>query len=293
MDWDKTRAGLIVPPGFRGRHVRPAGNDAWEKLVHGGGLDGATMMPFAQYSEQAILNAMFGNCLGMIKTGISAAATAQTSITAGTFASGGATTTWDSATPSGTTLFFVGKPGTGATQNQYTNPHLFAATSVTASPAAFTIPSQSIGLIITAGDIILNMGTLAAPAPGFFNNTLYVGLSTQAVAGATQANVLSGEPTSTGSYARVVLANNLLTWNAATAAQPSVTTNLAVVTFAASTSSGWSTGATNLVQAFISDAPTLAGGNVLAYGALGTPQSVNAAGITMSFAAAAFSVTLT
>jgi len=292
MNWDKTRTGLIVPPDYRGRHVKTTDRDTWEKLVHGGGLDGATMQPFAQYSEQAVLAAMFGNCLGMVKTGIAAAATAQTSVTAGTFASGGATTTWDSATPAATTLFFVGTPGSGATQNQYTAPHLFAATAVTASPAAFTIPSQSIGLAITAGDIIMNLGTLAAPAPAFFNNTLYVGLTTQAVSGATQANVLSGEPTSTGSYARVVLPNNLLTWNAATAASPSVTTNLAVVSFASS-SAAWSTGVTNLIQAFISDAPTLAGGHVLAYGALGTAQSVNAASIVLSFATTVFSVTLT
>ena len=249
-------------------------------------------MPFAQYSENAILNAMFGNCLGKVKTGIAAAATAQTSITAGTFASGGATTTWDTATPAATTLFFVGTPGSSGTQNQYTAPHIFAATAVVASPASLTIPSQSIGLAITAADIIMNLGTLAAPVPAFLNNTLYVGLTTQAVSGATQANVLSGEPTSTGSYARVVLPNNLITWNAATAAQPSVTTNLAVISFVSS-SAAWSTGATNLIQAFISDAPTLAGGNVLAYGALGTPQAVNAASIQLSFATTVLSITLT
>lgn len=249
-------------------------------------------MPFAQFSEQQILNSLFGNVLGKIKTGIAAAATAQTSITAGTFASGGATTTWDTATPAATTQFFVGTPGSSGTQNQYTAPHMFLATAVVASPASFTIASQSIGLIITAGDIIINMGTGAAPAAAFLNNTLYVGLTTQAVAGATQANVLSGEPTSAGSYARVVLPNNLITWNAATAAQPSVTNNLAVISFAAS-SAAWSTGASNLIQVFIADAPTLAGGNVLAYGALGTPQAVNAASITLSFATTTLSITLT
>ncbi len=249
-------------------------------------------MPFSQFSEQQILNSIFGNVLGKIKTGIAAAATAQTSITAGTFASGGATTTWDTATPSTTALFFVGTPGSAGTQNDYTAPHMFAATNVVASPASFTIPSQSVGLTITAGDIIINCGTLAAPAALFLNNTLYVGLTTQAVAGATQANVLSGEPTSTGSYARVVLANNLTTWNAATAAQPSVTDNLAVISFAAS-GAAWSTGATNLIQVFISDSPTLAGGNVLAYGALGTPQAVNASSITLSFSTTSLSITLT
>jgi hypothetical protein len=249
-------------------------------------------MPFAQYSEQAILNGMFGNVLGMVKTGIAAAATAQTSVTAGTFASGGATTTWDFATPAATTNFVVAKPGTGATQNQYSNPHLFAATAVVASPASLTIASQSNGLVITAGDIIFNAGITALPQICGPWNTLYLGLTTQAVAGATQANVLSGEPTSTGSYARIVIPNNLLNWTAATAAQPSVSASAAIWSFAAS-SAAWSTGATNLVQAFLADASTLAGGNVIAYGALGTPQAVNASSITLSFASAAFTVTLT
>jgi hypothetical protein len=251
------------------------------------------MSPFAQYSEQAILNGMFGTVLGKVKTGIAAAATAQTSITAGTFASGGATTTWDSATPAATTNFIVATPGSGATINQYTAPHLFAATAVVASPASFTIPSQSIGPAITAGDIIFNAGITALPQIVGPWNTLYLGLTTQAVSGATQANVLSGEPTSSNGYARVVVPNNLLNFAAATAAQPSVTASAAAFSFPASSGGGWSTGATNLIQLFIADASTLAGGNVIAYGALTTPQSVNAAGITLSVASGQLSITLT
>jgi len=249
-------------------------------------------MPFAQFSEQAILNAMFGNVLGKVKTGISAAATAQTSITAGTFASGGQAATWDYATPAGTTNFLVCTPGSGATINQYTAPHMFQATGVVASPASFTIASQSIGPAITAGDIIFNMGITAGDVQAWTLNTIYLGLTTQAVSGANQANVLSGEPTSTGSYARVVIPNNLLNWTAATAASPSVLASAAAWTFTQS-SAAWSTGSYNLVQAFLADAPTLAGGNVLAFGALGTPQAVNAANITLSFASGAFTITLT
>jgi hypothetical protein len=44
---------------------------------------------------------------------------------------------------------------------------------------------------------------------------------------------------------------------------------------------------------FIADASTLAGGNVIAFGALGTPQSVNASGITLSFASGAVTISLT
>ena len=58
-------------------------------------------------------------------------------------------------------------------------------------------------------------------------------------------------------------------------------------------SAAWSTGATNLVTAFIADAPTLAGGNVLAVGQLTTPQAVNASGITLSFASGQITITLT
>ena len=180
----------------------------------------------------------------------------------------------------------------GATINQYTAPHLFAATAVVASPASFTIASQSIGLAVTAGDIIFNAGITALPQICGMWNTIYIGLTTQAVSGATQANVLSGEPTSTGSYARIVLPNNLITWTAATAAQPSVSVSADAWSFPASTAA-WSTGSTNLIQMFIADAPTLAGGNVIAYGALGTPQAVNASGITLSFSSAAVTLSLT
>jgi hypothetical protein len=255
-------------------------------------------MPYVQFSEQQILNAMFGNVLGKVKTTIAAAATAQTSVTAGTFASGGATTTWDNATPAATTNFITATPGTSNTINQYTAPHMFAATAVTASPAAFTIASQSIGLAVTAGDVIFNCGITAGDLGAFMYNTIYIGLTTQAVSGSTQANVISGEPTiGTGSYARIALANNLLNWTSATAAQPSVLANAGTNWAFAQSSAAWSTAGTNLIQAFICDSPTGTtvgtNVNVLASGALGVAQAVNAASITLSFAAAAFTITLT
>lgn len=249
-------------------------------------------MPWSQFNDQQILNGCFGTVLGKVKTTIAAAATAQTSITAGTFASGGATTTWDFATPSSTQMFFVGTPGSGTTQNVYTAPHAFLATGVVASPASFTIASQSIGLAVTAADMIMAMGTGAQPAAWNYVNTWYIGLSTQAVSGATQANVLSGEPTSTGSYARIVVPNNLLNFTAATYSSPTATVaSAATFSFPASTAA-WSTGSTNLIQVFLADSSTLAGGNVFGYGALTTPQAVNAASITLSFASTAFTVTL-
>ncbi len=251
-------------------------------------------MPYVQYSEQAILNAMFGNCAGCVRTTIAAAATAQTAIATGSIATSGASGNMDQ-TPNGTAQIWTGKPGTGSTQNQYTNPHAFLLTA--SSATSLTIASQSMGLALTAGDFIfLGGGSSAGGAltaiPSWQLNTLYLGLTTQAVSGATQANVLSGEPTSTGSYARVALFNNQANFPLATAASPSVLTCGGPFSFAASTAA-WSTGATNLVQMFLADASTLAGGNVLAIGALGTAQAVNASGITLSFASAAITITLT
>jgi len=256
----------------------------------------AMMMPFAQYSEQAILNGLFGNCCGCVRTQINAAATAQTTINTGSIATGGVSGNMDQ-TPNTTAKIWIGTPGSGATQNQYTAPHAFVLTGSAAT--SLTIASQSIGLAISVGDFIFLGGSASAggattnAGPMWCLNTLYIGLTTQAVAGATQANVLSGEPTATGSYARIVVTNNQTNFPIATAASPSVLTAGGPFSFAASTSSGWSTGATNLVQMFIADASTLAGGNVIAFGALGTPQAVNASGITLSFAANAITISLT
>jgi hypothetical protein len=246
-------------------------------------------MPFAQYAEQAQLLALFGNAVGAVRTIIAAGATAQTAIATGSIATGGVSGNMDT-TPSSTGVIWIGTPGTGATKNQYTNPAVFQLTG--SSATSLTIASQSVGLARAVGDMIFTMGATATPLPAWTLNTLYIGLTTQIVSGATQANVLSGEPTSTGSYARIAVTNNATNWPNATAASPSVMTAGGPFSFAASTAA-WSTGATNLIQMFISDAPTLAGGNVLAFGALGTPQAVNASGITLSFASGAITVTLT
>lgn len=254
-------------------------------------------MPYSQQYDTQILNGLFGTVLGLVKTGITAASTAQTSITAGTFASGGATTTWDFATPAATTNFMVAKPGTGATINQYTNSHMFQATGVVASPASLTIASQSIGLVITAGDVIMNAGITAVPQIMGYVNTWFLGVTTQAVSGATQANVLSGEPTiGTGSYARIPIPNTLINWTAATYSIPTATILSAAIFAFAQSSAAWSTTTTNLQQLFLCDtlSGTTAGTNVnvFGYGALTVPFAVNSANITASFAATQVSITL-
>ncbi len=262
----------------------------------------AVGMPYAQYSEQAILNSMFGNCCGVVKTQINAAATAQTSIATGNAAAwiaGGRTGTPSGnmdQTPNTTAQIWTGTPGSTPNFNTYTAPHAFLLTNSAAT--ALTIASQSIGLQISVGDFIFLGGSASAggsltAVPSWQLNTVYIGLTTQAVSGATQANVLSGEPTSTGSYARIAVPNTQANFPIATAASPSVLTSGAAFSFPASTSSGWSTGSTNLIQAFLSDSPTLAGGNVLAFGALGTPQAVNAGAITLTLTNGGLTITLT
>lgn len=252
-------------------------------------------MPYVQYSEQAILNGMFGNCCGCVRTAISAAATAQTAIATGSIANGGTSGNMDQ-TPNTTAFIWVGTPGTGATINQYTAPAAFLLTNSAAT--TLTIASQSIGLARSVGDYIFLGGAASAGGattygPGTMGtwNHLYIGLST-ASGTASQASLLAGEPTSTGSYARIAIPNNQASFPIATAASPSVLTAGGPFSFAQSTA-GWSTGATNLTSMFIADASTLDGGNILAAGALGTAQAVNAAGITLSFASGAITIQLT
>ena len=255
----------------------------------------ATMFPFVQYSEQAILNGIFGNCAGCVRTAISAAATAQTTINTGSFATGGVSGNMD-LTPTSTGKVWIGTPGSGATQNQYTAPHAFVLTGSAAT--SLTIASQSIGLALGVGDFVFVEGSSAAggastySGPCWHLNTLYIGLST-AAGTASQAALLAGEPTSTGTYARIVIPNTVVYWTAATAASPSIAYNNAAWTFGGS-AAAWSTGASNLTAMFIADASTLAGGNIIAAGALGTPQAVASAGITLAFTASTgVSVSLT
>ncbi len=263
----------------------------------------ATMMPYSGYSEQSILSAMFGNCCGVVRTAIAANATAQTTIATGnaaTWVSGGRTGSVSGnmdETPASTAMIWTGTPGGTPNFNQYTAPHAFLLTA--SSATSLTIASQSIGLALSVGDFIFLGGGSAASGttaaiPSWQLNTVWLGLTTQAVSGATSANVLSGEPTSTGSYARIAVVNNQTNFPLPTAGgtSGSLLTAGGPFSFPASTAA-WSTGSTNLVQMFIADSPTLAGGNVLAFGALGTPQAVNASGITLSFASGAITITLT
>ena len=276
----------------------------------------AHAMPFVQYSEQAILAGMFGNMAGAIKTAITAAATAQTSLATGNAAAwinGGRTGAVSGnmdQTPNTTAEIYVGTAGSTPNYNTYTAPHAFLLTNSAAT--ALTIASQSIGLAISVGDFVFTRGSASAggaaggvSGPMWNLNALYIGLST-AAGTASQASLLSGEPTSVGAYQRIGytgsttggvasiygIPNNQVNFPEPTAASPSVLTSGAAFAFAAS-SAAWSTTSTNLTAMFFADALTLAGGNIVAAGALTTPQAVNAAGITLSFASTAITISLT
>lgn len=124
--------------------------------------------------------------------------------------------------------------------------------------------------------------------------TLYIAVSTQTWSSSvTDANLKTGEPTSTGSYARIAVTNNTTNFPSATGSNPATSELNVSFSFPASTAA-WSTGTTPLASFFVADALTLGAGNLLWSGAL-TPATdiVNGSGITFTFAIDALQFTLT
>jgi hypothetical protein len=279
----------------------------------------ATMMPFVQYSEEEILNGLFGNMVAAVKTGIAAAATAQTTVAlmnAYTYINAGRSSGNSSncdVTPATGVLISIGTPSAAPNYNTYTAPHSFINSGGAPSATAFPIASQSIGLAISVGDFVFvgginsatNTGNTTSLGPMWTLNAMWIGLST-AAGSASQSSLLGGEPGVAGGYYRIGYTNSQVNgaaavygipntqavWGTATAATPSVITQAQSLSFPQSTAA-WSTGSTNLTAMFIADTYTNGGGNIIAAGALTTPQAVNAASITLSFAASAITVTLT
>src|SRR5438132_940126 len=168
-------------------------------------------MPGSQFAERGLLAQLSGSVIGQLNQTITAPAAATAAITVrGSTGSGNIDTT-----PAAGQYLLMGTPGSGATQNQVSNLDVVQVTSATGT--SVIIPAQTIGKSRAVGDYIWIVGTTTGGAsPGFiFNDTWYIGLTTQAVSGATQANVLSGEPTSTGGYARIAALNNAATFGAA------------------------------------------------------------------------------
>jgi hypothetical protein len=268
---------------------------------------------FLQYSEQAILAGLFGNLVAAVKTGISAAAPTQTSIAtmnAYTYINAGRSAGNSSncdTTPSSTGFVGVSTPGTSPNYNTYTAPHAFLLTS--SSATSMGIASQSIGLAISVGDFVFVQGSATGGGgttggqPFWGLNAMYIGLST-ATYTSSQSTILAGEPGASNGYTRIGytgtqvngagavygIPNTQAVWGTATAASPSVITLAQSLSFAQSTGS-WLAGAT-LNSGFIADALTNGGGNLVAVGALTTPQAVAASGITLSFAVSSITVSL-
>ena len=115
-----------------------------------------------------------------------------------------------------------------------------------------------------------------------FAGTVYIGLKT---ADPGEANAGGTEPTiPTGNYARVVSPET--DWETAT---EGAIQNDTALEFGES-SAAWSTGATPLTHFIIMDAA--AAGNMLGYGELTTPRTVNAAGVILRFPVGELDVTL-
>lgn len=123
--------------------------------------------------------------------------------------------------------------------------------------------------------------------------TVYIGVSTQAYSSSvTDANLKTGEPTSSGGYARISVTNNTTNFPVATGSNPGTSKLHVSFSFPASTAA-WSTGTSALQSVFIADASTLGGGNVLWSGALSPATDiVDGSGITLSFAIDALQFTL-
>jgi len=116
----------------------------------------------------------------------------------------------------------------------------------------------------------------------FATPTAYIGLKT---GDPTDAGSGGTEPTDpTGAYSRITTAG--ANWDAAAAG---AIQNGAALSFAES-SGAWSTGATPLTHFIIMDAST--GGNLLAHGTLTVARTVNAAGVTLTFAIGDLDLTL-
>lgn len=256
------------------------------------------MASIGQYAGIALLNQMFGPAIACVRTTITAASTAVTTINTGSVASAGASGVMDT-NPSASSIVLIMTPGTGATQNIYTAPHAFLVTGSSngSGTATLTIASQSIGLAVTAGDFVFLVGSNTATgvttAPGMiaYLNTLFIGQTTQAWSTTvTDAQLLAGEPTSVGTYGRVAFLNSATDWPAATtSAEIETVANGAAITYAASTAA-YSTTTSPLASWFAGDIVTLDAGHPIWSGA-NTPATdiVNGAGVTLSYAGSALS----
>jgi hypothetical protein len=262
------------------------------------------MASIGQYEGIGLMNQIFGPAIACVRTTIGALTATTTNINIGSVATAGASGNADT-TPPSNSLILIAHPGSGTTQNLYTTVSAFAVTSSTAT--AITIPTCTTPYALTAGDFIFLLGINTATAVGvapsipIYLNTLYIGLSTQAWSSTvTDALLLAGEPTASGTYARIAALNSggsggvaTTVWQTpATTSEIETTQNLIALAFGAS-SAAYSTTTTPLASWFCTDLVTLDAGHVVWSGAL-TPATdiCNGAGVTFSFAVNALKATI-
>lgn len=177
-----------------------------------------------------------------------------------------------------------------------------AQTTIAAGSDLATLPTGTINVVSSTGfpngvgtalidssnglQVVAFTGATGNQLTGCTGGTGTIDTGSVALYAPTGAVILAAEPTSTGSYARVAVLNNPTQWPAAGAGYGASKSNGATISFPASTAA-WSSGATTLQIFFLADATTLAGGSILAWGYLTTAQTVNASGITLSFAGSA------
>jgi hypothetical protein len=210
------------------------------------------MAAFSDYAENLLIDGIFRNT----NTPTIAGWAATTAITVGTVVTPGASMT-----------------GAGGKFLRCTTAGTTGSTTTLAVPA--------VGSTLVDGTVTW---TAVTGIPAYVN--LYVGLFTVTPTADTAA---SGTEVSAGTYARVPYAASLANWAGTQAAASTVastgsngtTSNNAVVTFGAPSGTAWTT-----INGFgIWDAPT--GGNLLIYGGLSSPKTVNATDSAPSFAIAA------
>lgn len=235
-------------------------------------------MPIGPHFEPLILDQMFGCAIAQMNQTITAPAATQTSLTVmGSAGSGGI-----DVAIAANSYILIGTPGSVGTQNQYSNVDVIRVSALASIGATtLTIPSQTIGKSRAAGDFIFILASTTALGPVLFPNTVYLAMSTQAFSGATQANLLSGEPAAANAYTRVAVLNNNANFPDATGSSPAgLSLNTA---FSFPTSSGsWASGSI-LNTGFVSDSPTVGAGNVIWYGQLNPTVTVSATGTTVTF----------
>jgi hypothetical protein len=237
-------------------------------------------MPMSNVIEPAVLSQLFGNLVGQVNQTITAPAAATATITVMGSAGSGS---MDITAASGQ-IFVLATPSasignTSSTPNNYSNVDVVTATTGSTG-TSLHIPSQTIGKSRAVGDAIFLFGTTSSDLPIYSPNSLYIGMSTQSFATATDTNLKMNEATG-GGYLRIPLINNDANWPAPSGVAPAAVTLNTSNSFPIS-SGAWSAGATQNTG-FIADSPVLGAGNIIWYGQLNPTVVVTGASVTVTF----------